>query len=230
MDRSDVALQAVRETMRLNCSGAGDGHCASAIETVVPFFPAVLRQQCRIVSVDAGRVLLKCDGEESSIHRVMAGDVSVQREMMGEAVTLQRAAAGDWLIETGMGMQAADAFVLCERQSTLLSVPASALAECLERESGFAHAWCLEMGEQAARMQRRIERISLRHALQRVVHYLATESPGGCGEMALPFRNRVWAAHLGMAPETLSRTLTDLADAGWLEKLQGNRYRLLRMN
>lgn len=230
MDRNDDAIRAVQQTMSAIIGSVGEDDCASIVEAVVPFFPEALRRQCRVVSVRAGQVVF-CRGKaEKNIHRLLRGDVSVQREIMGEGVTLQRAAPGDWLIEPQLCLPPTDAFALGERQSTLLAVPASALIESLDREPGFALVWCQELGAQIARMQRRIERISLRQAPQRIAHYLTTESPGGCGEMVLPYPKRVWAAHLGMAPETLSRTLTDLVNAGWLKKLPGNRYRLLRSN
>jgi len=149
---------------------------------------------------------------------------------MGEGVTLQRAAPGDWLLEPQLCLPPTDVFAVCERDSTLLAVPMRAFWESLAREPGFALAWCREFGAQIARMQRRVERLSFHYSSQRVAHYLAAESIGGCGEMTLPFPKRVWAAHLGMAAETLSRTLTEMIAAGKLEKLRGNRYRLLRSN
>lgn len=228
MDRDDVALHAIRDATTAANAIDGDGYCTNVIKTVAPFFPETLRQQSRIVSIDAGQVVFQRDGKRTEMHCLLWGDVSVQREIMGEAVTVQRAAAGDWLLESAMGLCSTGAFAVCERQSVLLVVPMAALTGCMDRQPGFALAWSREMATQMARMQRRIERISLRQAPQRIIHFLLTESPGGCGEMVLPFRKCVWAAHLGMAPETLSRSLGDLIEAGWLEALHGKRYRLLR--
>jgi hypothetical protein len=195
MDRNDAALNAAQEAMRKAVAGNGKEYCASVIETVVPFFPATLRLQCRIVSIAAGQLVFARNGDPKDIYRLLWGDVSVQREVMGEVLTVQRATACDWLIEPATGAQAAGTFAICERQSVLLAVPVAALGESLQLQPGFAQAWFHEMGRQMARRQRRMERLKLRQAPQRVIHFLLTESPGGCGDMVLPFRKCIWAWH-----------------------------------
>ena len=230
MVRSDGEINALRQTLAATAEGDGADDDARIIEAAVPFFPVALRRQCRIVSIRAGQVFFCRDKTAKAIHCLLRGDVSVQREIMGEGVTLQRAAPGDWLIGPQLCLPPTDAFAVCERESRLLAVPAHALRESLAGEPGFALAWCQELGAQIARMQRRVERLSFHYSSHRVAHYLAAESVGGCGEMTLPFPQWVWAAHLGMAAETLSRTLTEMIATGKLEKLRGNRYRLLRAN
>ncbi|MBI4740760.1 MAG: helix-turn-helix domain-containing protein [Betaproteobacteria bacterium] len=228
MDRNDAALMAAQDAIVKAAAGKDKTLCADVVDAVVPFFPEALRQQCRIVSVEAGQLISDRNPDRPNIHRLLWGDVSIQREVMGEVLTVQRAAAGDWLIESAAGEHAAGSFAICERASVLLAIPSEALTESLDLHAGFAQAWFQEVGRQMARMQRRIERLNLRQAPQRIIHYLLTESTGGSGDMVLPFRKGVWAAHLGMAPETLSRALGDLADAGWLKMLRGRRFLLLR--
>lgn len=161
---------------------------------------------------------------------LLSGDASMQRETLGEIVTLVRAVAGDWLMEPTPCPTSGAAFIYVERKSAILSVPVDAIGDAIEREPGFGRAWHAVVVEQISRLQRRTERLSLRLAHQRVAHYLATESVDGSGDVFVPFPKLVWAAHLGIAPETLSRTLAEMVAAGALEMLRGNRYRLLRVD
>lgn len=230
MDRDDAALRAVQDVLGKTVGerGADPCLCANVVETVLPYFPRGLRRQCRLVALEAGAVVFDRHGGGEEIHRLLWGEVSIRVRAMGEAVTVQRAMAGDWLMEPVSEATEPGTFAVCESRSVLLSVPSAALRDQLGRSPDFTHAWLRELGVQMARIRRRIERLSLYQAPQRVIHYLMTESPGCRGEMVLPFRKSVWAAHLGMAPATLSRALTDLVNAGWLEMAGGNRLRLLR--
>lgn len=229
MDRYDDVLTAIREAVIANGKVRASQNAATLIEAAAPFFPAALRDQCRIVALRDEQMLHgRNDLGAMCFYRLLKGDVSVQKEVLGETLTLQRVVPGDWLLEPRPGKPSEDEFAIMESASVLLKVPTQAFSESLERESGFARAWCAELGLQMARMQRRIERFGLRHATQRIVHYLVTESSGS-GEVVLPFRKRAWAAHMGMAAETLSRALGDLHEAGWVEKLGDNRFRLLRV-
>lgn len=230
MDRYDDALKAIHEAVIANGKVRTSQDAATLIEAAAPFFPAALRNQCRIVALRDEQVLRgRNDLGAMCFYRLLKGDVSVQKEVLGETLTLQRVVPGDWLLEPRPGKPSEESFAIMESASVLLKVPTQAFGEYLERESGFARAWCAELGLQMARMQRRIERFGLRHATQRVIHYLITESSGDSGEVVLPFRKRAWAAHMGMAAETLSRALGDLHEAGWVEKLGDNRFRLVRV-
>lgn len=233
MERHDEALKAIRAAILANGktkSGRANDP-GGLIEAAAPFFPELLKKQCRVLCIDREHVLLGRNEQGARcFYRLLKGDISVQREVMNETVTLQRVASGDWLLEPHPCHLSEQTFAIAECDSMVLEVPAQEFLERLELEQGFSLSWCAELGSQIARMQRRLERISLRQATQRIVHYLLTESNGGCGEVELPFNKCTWAAQLGMAAETLSRALTDLQDAGWLERIGRGRFRLLRSN
>lgn len=229
MDRIASTLSPAAQNRPTMIPLDGEQDCACVIAAAVPLFPDRLRRQCRIVVVGGGEVF-SLNEPAASLYCVLRGDVSVQRDVMGERVTLQRAAPGDWLVEPHLFTTQTDAFALCERQSTFLALSAKALVDRLQRDPLFAGEWCRVLGVQVVRQQRQVERLRLLHASKRVAHYLATESVGGCGEMVLPYSKGTWAAHLGITAESLSRTLTEMIVAGRLEKLEHNRYRLIRAN
>lgn len=202
---------------------------AAVIGASVSCFPRWLQRRCRVLAFGKGERFTLGDGERT-LHYLLRGDVSVQREILGEWVLLQRVAPGDWLAEPRPDAVRAMDLATCKRASSLLTVPAEALSECLDRTPGFARAWCRELFAHAARRQRQIERLRLLHASKRIAHFLATESAGGCGEMHLPYPKGIWAAQLGISAESLSRTLTEMIACGQLEKLSQDRYRLMRPN
>lgn len=233
MERNEGALRAIRAAILSNgrSRSGRPNDSVALIAAAAPFFPELLKIRCRVLCLAKEHVLLGRNEQGARcFYRLLKGDVSVQREVMNETVTLQRVAPGDWLLEPHPCRLSEQTFAIAECDSLVLEAPAQEFLECLEHEPGFSLSWCAELGAQMARMQRRVERISLRQVMQRIVHYLVTESNDGCGEVELPFNQTTWAAQLGMATETLSRALTDLQDAGWLEKVGRGRFRLLRSN
>lgn len=199
-----------------------DAPGVDAIATAVPFFPARLRRRCRIVACDAGGRVVFGGKSRQMTYRLLRGEVEVRCKLKTAVAVLQSAAPGDWLIAPEWRTQSVEA--VCHRASMLLAVPAKDMTDALAQEPDFAHAWRMEIEAQFARLQRRVERLNLYHSSQRVAHYLATE--GIDGELMLPFMKRTWAWQLGMAPETLSRTLTDMMADGTIERTGDNRYRL----
>ena len=178
-----------------------------------------------VVACRRGEVAFAGTESQRTSYRLLQGDVAVRHAILGRNIDLQRAAPGDWLIAPERRDAPPAVFAVCEADSVLLAVPSGALADALEREPDFARAWRLELETQFARLQRRVERLNLRTA-ERVAHYLATESSGG-GELTLPFTKRIWAAQLGIAPETLSRTLGEMLANGKIEEVGRDGYRLL---
>lgn len=204
----------------------GDAADSRLFDDALSFFPATLRRRSRIVACRTGQIAFDGGQAQRTAYRLLQGDIAVRRQIMGRQVDLQRAAAGDWLIAPDRRALPPDVLAVCESASMLLAVPTKALADALEREPDFSRAWQREIEAQIARLQRRVARLHLHQRADRVAHYLATESPGGCGKLTLPFTKRAWAAHLGMAPETLSRTLTEMVAGGVVEQLRRDTYRL----
>jgi CRP-like cAMP-binding protein len=229
MDRQDAALKAIRKLIATKHKRNAAVDRKELVRGAAPFFPDDLLDHCEIMELCKEKILFgRRNVEEPFFYRLLQGDVSVQQEILGEVVTYQRAVPGDWLLKPNAGNGKGRTFAITECQSVLLRIPSKAFATALAHHPSLSIAWCQELEAQMLRLQRRVERINLRQVTRKIIHYLVTESPGNCGEVQLPYRKGVWAAQMGMAPETLSRALKDLIEAGWLEVLGRNRLRLLR--
>jgi CRP-like cAMP-binding protein len=103
--------------------------------------------------------------------------------------------------------------------TTELFVPIDAVERLLETDQMFARALLVSMALRLHTMVTDIEIYTLRSATQRFVAFLMRELGSRIGareaqsEM-LSSTKRVLASWLGVAPETLSRVMRDLADRG----------------
>lgn len=120
--------------------------------------------------------------------------------------------------------------------TSLVRVPASIIDELIDSDTGFARAMLASMSVRLHNRVRDIEMFTLATARQRVVGFLlgqlasahdGAERHGECmnqppldagvrdgGIVVLPASKATVASRLGMSPETLSRTLTELAQSG----------------
>lgn len=202
-------------------------HDTEAVNRLIPRFPEGLRQRTRFLRAAIGACLIAERRPQVNLYRVVRGMVSFRSVASDGTLVTQSVTDGDWLVGSDLWDQPVKGWASCERPSILLAVPLNAFRDSLKINPVFARVWCDEMLEQLGRLRRRRMRLQLVCAEQRVTHFLKTESPSGCGEVELPYLKLVWAAHLGVAPETLSRLLKKMEAEGKLEIRPGNRLRLL---
>jgi CRP-like cAMP-binding protein len=180
------------------------------------------------VRVAAGTIVFRQGDPATVLYRVVTGRVSLLRYApRGRAAVLRRVLADDWLGAPDIHEGVYAATARADQPSVLLAVPAHAVLKRLASAPRFARAWGREMATLLSRLARRVDRLRLYRARQRITHYLLTESPGTPGDVVLPYGLAVWADELGVTLETLSRTLSQMRSDGALAR-SGRRLRLLR--
>lgn len=190
------------------------------------FFPPELRQASRLVPIRKGEQLFRLGDDVQAIYRVIAGEIRLVRYAAdGGEILLHRASTGEYFAEASLGAVYYHCTAICAAEGALLSIPVKVFRAFLEEDSGFAFAWAMELAGNLRALRTRFERLSLKGAPDRVLHYLLTEGAAGSGEVHLPGSLKAWAAEMNLAHETLYRTLNEMEARGLIER-QGQIVRL----
>ena len=109
----------------------------------------------------------------------------------------------------------------------LIHVTKDVVFDLLENDPAFARRMLIGLAMHNHSLVHDIESYTLRSSAQRVIGYLLQHCPsdGNCEdriEIILPTSKQITASRLNLTPETLSRILHDLAEAGLIE-MQGKR-------
>jgi len=105
-------------------------------------------------------------------------------------------------------------------QAKLLHVDAGALLDVIHASPLLSMRMLAYLAEWSSVLLRNIKDVSMRSTLERVVHFLLTHhaerAVGAPADQAFSFPapKHVCASMLGMTPESFSRTVRDLVDAG----------------
>jgi CRP-like cAMP-binding protein len=78
----------------------------------------------------------------------------------------------------------------------------------------FRTGWIEHLTRELRRVRAQAERLSLRSARERIVHYIETE--GADGRVELTITRKDWASELGLTHEALYRALASMQRAGEL--------------
>lgn len=191
------------------------------------FFPPELRQASRLVPIRKGEQLFHLGDDVQAVYRVDAGEIRLVRYAAdGGEILLHRAGAGEYFAEASLGAEYYHCTAICTAEGALLAIPVKVFRTFLQGDSSFAFAWAMELAGNLRALRRRFERLSLKGAPDRVMHYLLTEGAEGTGEVHLPGSLKAWAAEMNLAHETLYRTLNEMETRGLIER-QGQILRLL---
>ena len=164
-----------------------------------------------------------------AVFYVLEGEVHLCRfGRRGERVILHRARAGEYFAEASLAGKRYHCHAVVSRPARLLEVPAARFRRVLQRDPHFAQRWIELLSRQLQRARARAERAALTSAEERVRHYLATQGSGPKSEIELRGPLKDLAAELGIAHETLYRTLARMEKGGRMER-EGNRLRLGRL-
>jgi CRP-like cAMP-binding protein len=127
---------------------------------------------------------------------------------------LHRAGRGEFFAEAALNAPRYQCNAIVSQPSALLAFPAGKVRDLLDTDPEFAHQWVSLLARQLHAARARLERLALKSAAERVLHYLHTEGKGPRCEVALAGSVKDLAKELGLTHESLYRTLARLEQDG----------------
>lgn len=123
---------------------------------------------------------------------------------------MQRAQRG-FLAEASLDQATYHCDAIAVLPSDLLVFSRKAFVDALADE-GFRNAWLSHLARELRRVRAQAERMSLKTAKDRIIHYIETE--GENGSLSLSRSKKDWAEELGLTHEALYRALARLERSG----------------
>ncbi|MGE0035527.1 MAG: Crp/Fnr family transcriptional regulator [Xanthobacteraceae bacterium] len=185
-----------------------------ALERASPLLavlPPSARRAARAVHLPKSARLFSRGDRPGAMYFVVSGEVHLVRlSPTGSEIVLQRARQG-FLAEASLDQAAYHCDAVTVLPSELLMLPRKTFLEALAAD-GFRSRWIAHLARELRRVRAQAERLSLRTAQERIVHYLETE--GNDGSIRLNQSKKDWAAELGLTHEALYRTLARMERCG----------------
>lgn len=191
------------------------------VAAVLPdYFPPLLQQLAREVDLPAGNYLFHVSDPVDSLFFLQTGEIKAVRYLSdGTEAIMLRARAGELLGESTLATEryVCDAIALADCRVTKMPLPA--LKQELASNPDFSFQFMLAIARTSRMQCSRYERLRLKNAADRVLHYLLCES-GGSGVIEYPSHLYEWAHELGLQKETLYRTLATLEKSGKISRTE----------
>lgn len=173
--------------------------------------PAALRSLGREVHVAKGDWVFRKGEAVHSVFFVLVGEVHLSRfSRSGSEITLHRAGPRQFFAEAALNAARYQCNAIASRDSTVLAFPAPGVRKLLGQDPVFAREWSAVLARELHSARARLERLALKSAAERVVHYLQTEGTGDHFEVRLHGTVKDLAQELGLTHEALYRTLARL--------------------
>jgi CRP-like cAMP-binding protein len=176
--------------------------------------PPALRDIGRAITCPKdGWVFRQGDGVRA-VFLVLDGEVHLSRFARdGSEIALHRAGRGEFFAEAAVNAPRYHCNAIASRPSRLLAFPVDKVRTLLD-DPQFARQWVALLARQLQATRARLERIALKSAAERVLHYLRTEGKGPRCEVVLVGTVKELARELGLTHENLYRTLARLEQDG----------------
>lgn len=146
-----------------------------------------------------------------AVFLVLDGEVRLSRFAHdGSEIALHRAGRGDFFAEAALNTPR----WIASRSSTLLAFSAVKVRALIAKDREFARQWVALLARQLHASRARSERLALKSAAERVLHYLHSEGKGPRCEVMLAGSVKDLARELGLTHESLYRTLARLEQDG----------------
>lgn len=185
----------------------------SATFPLLAALPDSARRQARRVEVPREITIFRRGDRPRDIFVVLSGEVRlVRRSRSGGEIVLQRAHQGV-LAEASFDQPAYHCDAVAAAASRLLAIPRKAFVSALA-VAAFRDAWIAHLARELRKARAHAERLSLKTARERIVHFIETE--GESGAIDLHRSKKDWAAELGLTHEALYRTLARMEKDGEL--------------
>lgn len=182
-------------------------------EDVLSVLPPGLLKRSSKLDLAKGSLLFKLGAKPTAMYCVLKGEVRLVRtSAAGTEIVLQRTRSG-FVAEASLDQYSYHCDALVTMPSTLLAISRAEFQRSLD-SSRFRDAWIAYVSAELRRARAQSERLMLRTARERILHFLETE--GRNHAIKLSITKKTWAAELGLTHEALYRTLRSMSAAGEL--------------
>lgn len=175
--------------------------------------PDPVRRLARILEIPRQAALFGQGDRPDAMFFVLSGEVRlVRRSGSGGETVLQRTRHG-FLAEASLDQQRYHCDAIAAETSQLLAIPRKALRDALAFPD-VRDRWIAHLARELRKARVHAERLSLKTARERIVHFIETE--GDQGKVDLTSSRKDWAAELGLTHEALYRALARMEKSGEL--------------
>lgn len=174
--------------------------------------PTLMRASAVVCAFGKGEAVFRLGARPQAIYFLLTGEVRLmRRSRAGGEVTLQRARRG-FFAEASLEFGTYHCDAVVAQPSEVLRIPLATAREALENDPAFRRAWIAHLSRELRHSRAQGERLALKSAAERILHYLESEGTNGVVTLTMP--RKAWAAELGLTHESLYRTLARLEAAG----------------
>jgi CRP-like cAMP-binding protein len=186
----------------------------AALASVSPLLAAIperIRRTAHTRALAKAAQLFSRGDRPQAMYFVASGEVHLLRtSLTGDQIVLQRARKG-FLAEASLDQARYHCDAIAVRPSELLVIPRKAFRDALTDEA-FGKIWMAHLAGELRRVRAQAERMTLKTAEARIVHYIETE--GDNGSIVLNGSKKDWANELGLTHEALYRALARMERSG----------------
>jgi CRP-like cAMP-binding protein len=175
--------------------------------------PASARRFTRSLEISRQAVVFSQGDCPKVMFFVLSGEVRlVRRSSSGGEVILQRARRG-FLAEASLDQPVYHCDAVAATASSILAIPRKAFRDAL-KASDFRDRWIAHLVRELRKVRGQAERLSLKTARERIIHFIETEGESGTIDLERPKKD--WAAELGLTHEAVYRALAQMEKRGEL--------------
>jgi CRP-like cAMP-binding protein len=186
---------------------APDWKSLSLESPLLAALPESARRLTRSLELQRQSTLFGRGDRPQAMFFVLSGEVRLlRRSKAGGEVVLQRTRRG-FLAEASLDQPTYHCDAVAAEPSRLLAIPRRSFTGALAVE-GFRDRWIAHLARELRKERAHTERLSLKTARERIVHFIETE--GEAGVVDLNQSKKDWAAELGLTHEALYRTLAQM--------------------
>ncbi len=176
--------------------------------------PEALVNQSRFIELSRQEYLFQPKDPVDAIYYVISGQLRALRyQYDGKAAVMMHSTAGNFFAPVSINMDCYPCAAIANKKTQLLKIPKTALVDFLKTHLEFSLQFIGAISMDLKKQCSIAERLRIKSARDRIIHFITCEAPDSKTlELKCPLTT--WAEELGIEPESLYRTLSDMEKDG----------------
>ena len=180
--------------------------------------PVALVDQSRFIELARQEYLFQPNDSVDSIYYVIKGQLRALRyQYDGKAAVMMHSTADTFFAPVSINMESYPCAAVANKATQLLKIPKATLMNLLQSDAKFSLQFIGAIAMDLKKQCSNAERLRIKSARDRVIHFITCESPDS-KTLELKCPVTTWADELGLEPESLYRTLTNMEKDGLISR------------